>query len=327
MEIAIKTENLVKIYPGKGKNKGKPVKALVNLNLQVKVGDIYGFIGPNGAGKTTCIKTLMGLIRPTSGKAFIFDMVAGTVEAKKKVGYLSEVAYYYPFMEVGKLLDFYCSFYDISRAKRKKKITEVLGLVKLSDKINARMSELSKGMMQRFGIAQAIIADPPLLILDELTSGLDPIAQKEVKDIILDLKKQGKTIFFSSHVMTEVEKICDQIGIINQGVMLKSAGLEDFLREESGAFTRVVFEDKLGKFAGSFKEKGFEIDNVSTGIFAVVVPDNDVGEIIDAVRNEKGNIIEVKPRRFSLEDAFFKLVKERNEKQKKGSEIKEKQEV
>ncbi|MCD4782633.1 MAG: ABC transporter ATP-binding protein [Candidatus Eremiobacteraeota bacterium] len=327
MEIAIKTENLVKIYPGKGKSRGKPVKALVDLNLQVKVGDIYGFIGPNGAGKTTCIKTLMGLIRPTSGKAFIFDMVAGTVEAKKKVGYLSEVAYYYPFMEVGKLLDFYCSFYNIPRAKRKKKITEVLGLVKLSNKTNARMSELSKGMMQRFGIAQAIIADPPLLILDELTSGLDPIAQKEVKDIILDLKKRGKTIFFSSHVMTEVEKICDQIGIINQGVMLKSAGLEDFLKEESGAFTRIVFGGKPDKLLESFKEKGLEIDNVSTGIFAVVVPDNDVGEIIDTLRNEKGNIIEIKPRRFSLEDAFFKLVKERDEKQQKGSEIKEKQEV
>jgi len=326
MEIAIKTENLVKIYPGKGKNKGKPVKALVDLNLQVKVGDIYGFIGPNGAGKTTCIKILMGLIRPTSGKAFIIDRPAGTVKAKKQVGYLSEVAYYYPFMEVGKLLDFYCSFYEIPREKRKKKIIEVLGLVKLSNKINARMSELSKGMMQRFGIAQAIIADPPLLILDELTSGLDPIAQKEVKDIVLDLKKQGKTIFFSSHVMTEVENICDQIGIIDRGVILKSAGLDDFLREESGAFTRIVFSGKLSNLLESFKEKGGQIDKVSTGVFAIVIPDNDVGEIVDAVRNEKGDILEIKPRRFSLEDAFFKLVKEREDKLNKGSDIKEKQE-
>ena len=310
MEYAIKTENLVKVYTAKKKSKGKPVNALVDLNLEVKVGDIYGFIGPNGAGKTTTIKSLMGLIRPTSGKAYVMGKPAGTVEAKQLVGYLSEISYYYPFMEVGKLLDFYCSFYEIPRSARKAKINETLELVRLSDKINSKMNELSKGMMQRFGIAQAIIAKPPLLILDELTSGLDPIAQKEVKDIVLDLKKQGQTIFFSSHQMTEVENICDQIGIIYRGVMLKSAPLDDFLKEESGDFSKITFESNEDSVVKRFKEKKIDTDKIRAGVYSAVVPDKELESIIDMLRAEKCRVTEVNPRRYSLEDAFFQLIKE-----------------
>ena len=311
MEYAITTEKLVKVYPGKGKNRRKPVRALVDLNLKVKTGDIYGFIGPNGAGKTTCIKTLVGLIRPTSGKAEVMGHPAGSVESKMKVGYLSEVSYYYPFMEVSKLLDFYCSFYEIPRSERKKKIVEILEKVKLSDKIHSRMNELSKGMKQRFGIAQAIIADPPLLILDELTSGLDPIAQKEVKDIVLDLKKSGKTIFFSSHQMTEVENICDQIGIIYKGEILKTGRLEDFLKEESGEQSKITFKDESDKLGAFFKEKGLDVEKIRTGTYSMVVPDADVGQILEQLESNKGKIMELTPRVYSLEDAFFNLIKGR----------------
>jgi ABC-2 type transport system ATP-binding protein len=172
------------------------------------------------------------------------------------------------------------------------------------------MSELSKGMMQRFGIAQAIIANPPLLILDELTSGLDPIAQKEVKDIVLDLKKQGKTIFFSSHQMTEVENICDQIGIIYRGVMLKSAPLDDFLKEESGDFSKVIFETDSETVLDSFKAKKIDADKIRANVYSAVVPDKDLEGFIDYLRAEKCRVTEVNPRRFSLEDAFFQLIKE-----------------
>jgi len=310
MENAIKTEKLVKTYRKKGKRKGKTVNALIDLNLTVKLGDIYGFIGPNGAGKTTTIKTLMGLITADSGAAFVMGYPAGTVEAKKEVGYLSEVAYYYPFMEVGKLLDFYCSFYEIKRPIRKKRITEVLRLVGLEDKIDAKMSELSKGMQQKFGIAQAIIADPPLLILDELTSGLDPIAQKEVKDVVLQLKKQGKTIFFSSHQMTEVENICDQIGIIHRGVMLKSARLDEFLKEESGNLTKIVFSDPCPEFLNRLKEKSVTLEAVHDKTYRIIVSESEVNNFIDLMRSEKLPVLEVSPHRFSLEDAFFRLIKE-----------------
>jgi ABC-2 type transport system ATP-binding protein len=235
---------------------------------------------------------------------------AGTVESKKQVGFLSEVSYYYPFMEVGKLLDFYCSFYEIPYNERKKRIEKVLAMVGLQDKINAKMSELSKGMQQRFGIAQAIIADPPLLILDELTSGLDPIAQKEVKDIIIMLKQQGKTIFFSSHQMTEVEMICDKIGIIYNGKMLKSANLDDFIREESGALSKVVIETEDSDSLNFLKERNITLSGVKKDVYSFIIPDNGVNSIVDEIREKKISLLEVSPHRYSLEDAFFKLIKE-----------------
>jgi ABC-2 type transport system ATP-binding protein len=310
LENAISTTNLVKKYRGKGKEKKLSVNALVDLNLKVKIGDIYGFIGPNGAGKTTTLKILMGLISPTSGSALVMGHESGSVESKKKVGYLSEVSYYYPFIEVRKLLDFYCSFYEIPHRERKKKIAEVLEMVNLSDKASSRMSELSKGMQQKFGIAQAIIADPPLLILDELTSGLDPIAQKEVKDIVINLKERGKTIFFSSHQMTEVEMICDQIGIIHKGRMLKSAELDDFIKEGTGNRTKIIVKTNAPEFINLMKDKNIEVTAEKAGISSFNIPENEVNTILDILRDKKMEIIEVSPCRHSLEDAFFKLIKE-----------------
>ncbi len=310
MGKAISIQNLEKIYKPRGKSFGTPVHAIRDLTLSVEEGDIYGFIGPNGAGKTTTIKILMGLITPSSGSATILSHKAGTVDAKKKIGFLSEVAHYYPFMEVGKLLDFYCSFFEIPPSRRKERIDEVLSMVNLSEKKFARMNELSKGMTQRFGIAQAIIADPPLLILDELTSGLDPIAQKEVKDIVLALKNRGKTIFFSSHQMTEVENICDKIGIIHRGVLKKTAGLEEFLVEESGGKSVVVFSSDNGDMVDQLREIKLDVNNVRSGVYSIVIPDTDVNPLIDDIQSRGGKIKEVAPHRYSLEDAFFKLIKE-----------------
>jgi ABC-2 type transport system ATP-binding protein len=309
MEAAIKTLNLKKTYKSKGKSKKKKVEALKGLDLEIKKGDIYGFVGPNGAGKTTSIKIIVGLINATEGTASIFGKQAGSVDAKFEMGYLSEVANYYPFMEVGKLLDFYCSFYEIPGQERKMRIDEVLALVGLADKKDARMRELSKGMQQRFGIAQAIIADPPLLVLDELTSGLDPIAQKEVKDIILELKKRDKTIFFSSHQMTEVEHICDQIGIIDEGVLLQSAPLETFLKEGSGQNSFIVFSLDEQNIYKDLKDKGLKLEEVRLNTYKLIVPDTDVNEMIDTLRANKADIIQISPYIYSLEDVFFKLIK------------------
>lgn len=310
MENAIKTENLMKIYKGVGKSWGKPVQALSDLNLEVNMGDIFGFVGPNGAGKTTTIKILVGLITPSSGTASIKGHPAGSVDAKKNLGYLSEVAHYYPFMEVGKLLDFYCSFFEIPPSQREERIEKVLHMVGLSDKINSRMSDLSKGMTQRFGIAQAIIADPPILILDELTSGLDPIAQKEVKDIVLSLKQQGKTIFFSSHQMTEVENICDKIGIIHKGVMRKCAPLDKFLEEESGGLSKVTFEVPDEEMLTPLRERDLSLDQLKIGVWSLIAPRSDINQIMDDIREKGAKVLEVSPHRYSLEDAFFKLIKE-----------------
>jgi len=222
-------ENLVKTFHPTSSRSKEPIKALQGLNLKVAKGEIFGFIGPNGAGKTTAIKILVGLIRPTSGKALIFGEPAGSLEARRQFGYLSEISYYYPFMEAGELLDYYARLFDLDFQTREQRIKLVLEEVGLAEWRNQRLSDFSKGMQQRFGIAQALISDPPLLILDEPTSGLDPIGQKEVKNIILKLKDKGYTIFFSSHKLTEVENICDNIGIINRGQMLLVDKLENLL--------------------------------------------------------------------------------------------------
>ena len=245
-------EALVKNYHPSSRLK-EPIRALQGLNLKVAKGDIFGFIGPNGAGKTTAIKVLVGLIMPTSGKAVIFGEPAGSLEARRQFGYLSEISYYYPFMAAGELLDYYGRLFELDEKTRRSRIDLVLeevGLLKWKDQ---RLSDFSKGMQQRFGIAQALISDPPLLILDEPTSGLDPIGQKEVKDIILRLKEKGYTIFFSSHKLTEVENICDHIGIINRGRMLISDKLENLLPPGHPAdalenlFFDLINKDREGK--------------------------------------------------------------------------------
>lgn len=306
MASAIETVNLKKIYRRAG-IKGKEVQALADLNLKVEEGEIYGFIGPNGAGKTTTIKILIGLLAPSSGKAFIVGNFAGSQEAKAKLGFLPEVTCYYTFMEAFELLDFYASLYGMSKVDRRKKIEEALKLVGLYEKRYTRLREFSKGMLQRFGIAQAIINDPPILILDEPTSGLDPIAQKEIKDIVMELKSRHITIFFSSHFLWEVEDLCDRIGIINKGVMIKSGPLADFKAMEAEKAVDVIFaSSRTGE--EELKKKGFELRKFENGKLLVQCAPERVNEVVDAIRSGKADIFAVEPRKETLEDVFFRLV-------------------
>jgi len=216
--LAINVEKLSKVYRKSSKLR---INALDDFSLKVNKGEIFGFIGPNGAGKTTTIKILTGLLFQDCGKAYIFDEPAGTINAKSKLGFLPEISNYYNFLEADKLLSFYGSLYNLKGSDLKFRVSEVLSLVNLEKDRSKKLKEFSKGMMQRFGIAQAIIAEPELLIFDELTSGLDPIGQHEVMKIILMLKEKGKTIFFSSHRLTEVDRICDTVGIISKGKLLR----------------------------------------------------------------------------------------------------------
>ena len=212
-ELAIRMQQLTKTY----RTLRGPVEALRGLDLEVRAGEIFGYIGVNGAGKSTSIKILLGLSQATSGQAEVFGQPAGTLAARSKIGYLPEVATYHEFMSVEELLRVHARLAGVTGKKVEERCHVALESVKLEDRRRSRISELSKGLKQRFGVAQALVGDPPLLILDELTSGLDPFAQRDLRDILVGLRDRNITVFFSSHYMTEVESVCDRAAIIHGG--------------------------------------------------------------------------------------------------------------
>lgn len=234
MQNAIEFCNLSKTY-GRG---ARARIALNALNMTVKEGEVFGFIGPNGAGKSTAIKILVGLVTPSGGRAELFGRPCSDPAARRLVGYLPEIANYQDLLTVDELLTRHASMAMISPADIPGRLLEALELVGLSGRRSSRLRELSKGMLQRFGLAQALVARPSLLILDEPTSGLDPIAQRELKNIILLLKERGTTIFFSSHQLTEIELMCDAVGILHAGHLLACAPLVQLLSDDGKARVR-----------------------------------------------------------------------------------------
>lgn len=227
MKLAIEVQNLTKVY----RSRRGPVAALRGLDLQVRAGEILGYIGVNGAGKSTSIKILLGLVQASGGDAWVMGERAGSREARRQIGYLPEVANYHEFMTAEELLRVHARLAQVDGAHIERRCDRALEAVGLSQRRRSRISEFSKGMKQRFGIAQALVGDPPLLILDELTSGLDPFAQKEMRDILLALRERNITVFFSSHHMSEVEAVCDRAAIIHRG-KLRACGTIAELTEQ-----------------------------------------------------------------------------------------------
>jgi len=216
MDAILQTENLCVEYRTRGlKREIKP--ALKGLNLSIRAGEVFGFLGPNGAGKTTAINVLLGFLPPTSGTAYLFGIDVRQPVARQRIGYLPEMTYYYKFLTAEELLRFYARIFGIPHLEADKRIDDLLKLVELEPARKRLIKTYSKGMQQRVGIAQALINNPDLLILDEPTSGLDPLGRMKVREIIQRLKNEGKTVFFSSHELGEVETVCDRVAIINQG--------------------------------------------------------------------------------------------------------------
>jgi ABC-2 type transport system ATP-binding protein len=222
MSVILKTEKLRVEY--KSRELGQKTKVALNgLDLEVVSGEVFGFLGPNGAGKTTTMNVLLGFVQPTSGAASLFGIDVRQPIARQRIGYLPELTYYYKFLTAEELLRFYATIFGLSGAERDRRIDETLKLVELDSARKRQIKTYSKGMQQRVGLAQALINNPDLLILDEPTSGLDPLGRMKVRDIIQRLKNEGKTVFFSSHEMGEVETVCDRVAIIASGE-LKAAG-------------------------------------------------------------------------------------------------------
>ncbi len=224
--MILRTEALTKTFEVGVRR--RRVHAVDGLTLSVNEGEIFGFVGPNGAGKTTTIKMLMGLIFPTSGKAFIFDAPIPSQASKARIGYLPEHPAWYEFLTGTEAMRFFAKLAGVRAAERARRCDELLGLVGLTDAADRQIRKYSKGMQQRLGIAQALVGEPAFVVLDEPMSGLDPVGRKEVRDLILELKRRGKTVFFSTHILPDVEALCDRVGVIIGG-KLRDVGKLDAL--------------------------------------------------------------------------------------------------
>jgi ABC-2 type transport system ATP-binding protein len=228
MSVILKTEKLRVEYASRESRSGVKV-ALNGLDLEVRAGEVFGFLGPNGAGKTTTMNVLLGFVHATSGEARLFGVDVREPIARQRIGYLPELTYYYKFLTAEELLRFYARIFGIPRGEADRRIDALLKLVELEHARGRTIKTYSKGMQQRVGLAQALINNPDLLILDEPTSGLDPLGRMKVREIIQRLKSEGKTVFFSSHELGEVETICDRVAIISQGELKAEGKVSDLV--------------------------------------------------------------------------------------------------
>ncbi|HXT13393.1 MAG TPA: ABC transporter ATP-binding protein [Candidatus Angelobacter sp.] len=230
MNSVLRTENLRVEYRSR-EIKQQTKTALKGLNLTVQNGEVFGFLGPNGAGKTTTMNVLLGYVNATSGAAYLFDVNVREPIARQRIGYLPELTYYYKFLTVEELLRFYARIFEIPNSETEQRIDRLLKLVELEHARKRPIRTYSKGMQQRAGLAQALINNPDLLLLDEPTSGLDPLGRMKVREIIQRLKNEGKTVFFSSHELGEVETVCDRVGILHQGELQVQGRVSDLLTQ------------------------------------------------------------------------------------------------
>jgi len=247
MDTILETKNLRVEFKLQGSGQAKKV-AVNNLNLKVYAGEVFGFLGPNGAGKTTTMNVLLGFVNATGGEAFLFGVNVREPIARQRIGYLPELTYYYKFLTAEELLRFYARIFRIPSGQTERRIEQLLKLVELEHARKRPIKTYSKGMQQRVGLAQALINDPDLLILDEPTSGLDPLGRMKVREIIQRLKNEGKTVFFSSHELGEVETVCDRVAIIHQGE-LKVEGRVADLVEQYQANLEMIFLKIIGYYA------------------------------------------------------------------------------
>jgi len=305
VEPAIEVVDLVKTY--RTPFRRKKVEALRGVSFVVERGQIFGFVGPNGAGKTTTIRTLMGLISPTSGSAKLLGRAIPSREARAHVGFLPESPYFYDYLTVGELLDLGGRLCGIDAATRKKRADELIERVGLGRARTQSLKKFSKGMLQRAGLAQALMNDPELVVLDEPMSGLDPIGRKEVRDLIVELRDKGKTVFFSTHILADVEAITDAVAIVARG-KLQAQGVPAELVKRTVLGVDIVVTvagdvDTLTGGASRVRRKGDEL--------SLTLPaDADVDKWIDDAHALGAKVQQISTRHETLEDLFLRQVAE-----------------
>lgn len=284
--------------------------ALDGITFEVQPGEIYGFLGPNGAGKTTSIKMMTSLLRPDSGEALIFGRSPAQPSARKRFGFLPESPVFYDHMTGREFLEFCGALTQVPRNLRRKQVDAMLERVGLAHAADLQIRRYSKGMTQRIGIAQAILHDPDLVILDEPMSGLDPMGRTEVRDIILDLRARGKTVFFSTHIIPDVEAICTRVGIVAKGRMVRVGSVQELLSEG----TRGAFEVVAEGLPPAFAPTGVTETSAAGGRRLFLAPDaRAANQLVTEVLSAQGSLVSVTPRRSSLEDLVVALLQRTGE--------------
>lgn len=301
----IQTNSLTKTYDGKG--------GISDVTLSIGEGIVYGFLGPNGCGKSTFVRTLLGLLVPTSGEGYILGEPIGTVKSREQVGYLPELFRYPDWMTGKQLLETHADLCNIPARQQKKRIEEVIELVGMTGREKGRISGFSKGMSQRIGIACAILNDPKVIFLDEPTSALDPIGRKDVRDLMAYLRDQGKTVFLNSHLLHEVESLCDHVSIVHQGEMIAQGPWRELMMTE--ARVEIVTEGSINvpfpPFVTSF-QKGKTVDGRTRWILELE-NERDIPNILHYLSANKIDVFEVKPNIPHLEDVFMHWVNQKKE--------------
>ncbi|MBV5261657.1 ABC transporter ATP-binding protein [Synechococcus moorigangaii CMS01] len=299
----VKTWDLCKTYRT-GFWLNKTSQSLKDCSLEVRGGETFGLLGPNGAGKTTLLKILLGIIRPTTGNATLLGKPFGDRPTREKIGYLPENAYFYDFLTAWEFLEFTANLFQIPKSKRHKRIKTLLDTVGLAQEVakKRQLRKYSKGMLQRVGMAQALINDPDLVFLDEPMSGLDPLGRYQVREIILSLKAQGKTIFFNSHILADVELICDRLAILSQGEIICQGTLDELL----GAADRyqVIIEGGTKEALQSWVPDLTRKDHHWIGHL-----EGDPQKFIASLSLMKARLLDLKLARVSLEDFFIRQIR------------------
>jgi len=280
----------------------RPKVALKPLQLQVEEGEIFGFLGPNGAGKTTTLKLLMGLVFPTSGTAKILGRAIGNPQVKAQVGFLPEQPYFYDYLTARELLEYYAQLSGVDGKARSGKVREVLSRVGLSDAANLQLRKFSKGMLQRAGIAQAIVHEPRVLFLDEPMSGLDPMGRREVRDLMDELRQEGRTVFFSTHILSDAETLCDRVAIIHQGELKGIGAVADLTSSVEG---KVEIAWQGMTVPAALQALGAQC-HLAGDIVRALVPEHNQDAVLDALRREGLRIISLTPVRTSLEEYYLR---------------------
>ena len=309
MNTIIEIENLTKDYEV-GFWKKKKVRALDGLTLSVEGGQIFGFLGGNGAGKTTTIKILMSLIFPTAGSARILGEDISNVRMHSRIGYCPENPYFYDYLKASELMNYFGELFGLDAARRKAKTEELLTKVGLEEKAwNRQLRKFSKGMLQRVGLAQALINEPEIVFLDEPMSGLDPIGRREIRELIASLREQGTTVFMSTHILSDIEALCDNVAILRKGKLAATGKLDDLLNE---AGEQQVFEINVKGVAAEDlraeveKIAGAAIFSKPNGANVHVQEESDIDQVLKAARENGGRLVSVQPVRQSLEELFVK---------------------